>query len=284
MASKYNGSVVVLDMGINGSYALNLLKKELSEETIVYINDLEISNYEGMEFYEIEKRIEYLIERVKKYSPKLLIIINDTLIEYGREMFDKLDVKKVYIVDEIIDYVNKNYELKNMAFFAPQGIIESNMYQKNFKYTRLYNLNADNVMESLNNALMKTSSSFREMKMALLPVYKKELDVVIPTLVNLLLFQTEMFEYIKGKDIDVIPLDKIVVQKAKELLNSESNEEIDKVKELKSKKLNIVVANNDEVKETFFKKHVFKENSELKKKLDKIITEKYQIIVEQAEN
>ena len=196
MASKYNGSVVVLDMGINGSYALNLLKKELSEETIVYINDLEISNYEGMEFYEIEKRIEYLIERVKKYSPKLLIIINDTLIEYGREMFDKLNVKKVYIVDEIIDYVNKNYELKNMAFFAPQGIIESNMYQKNFKYTRLYNLNADNVMESLNNALMKTSSSFREMKMALLPVYKKELDVVIPTLVNLLLFQTEMFEYI----------------------------------------------------------------------------------------
>lgn len=280
MASKYNGSVVVLDMGINGSYALNLLKKELSEETIVYINDLEISNYEGMEFYEIEKRIEYLIERVKKYSPKLLIIINDTLIEYGREMFDKLNVKKVYIVDEIIDYVNKNYELKNMAFFAPQGIIESNMYQKNFKYTRLYNLNADNVTESLNNALMKTSSSFREMKMALLPVYKKELDVVIPTLVNLLLFQTEMFEYIKGKDIDVIPLDKIVVQKAKELLKSESNEEIDKIKELKSKKLNIVVANNDEVKETFFKKHVFKENSELKKKLDKIITEKYQIIVE----
>ena len=141
-----------------------------------------------------------------------------------------------------------------------------------------------NVTESLNNALMKTSSSFREMKMALLPVYKKELDVVIPTLVNLLLFQTEMFEYIKGKDIDVIPLDKIVVQKAKELLKSESNEEIDKIKELKSKKLNIVVANNDEVKETFFKKHVFKENSELKKKLDKIITEKYQIIVEQAEN
>lgn len=280
MASKYNGSVVVLDMGINGSYALNLLKKELSEETIVYINDLEISNYEGMEFYEIEKRIEYLIERVKKYSPKLLIIINDTLIEYGREMFDKLNVKKVYIVDEIINYVNENYELKNMAFFAPQGIIESNMYQKNFKYTRLYNLNADNVMESLNNALMKTSSSFREMKMALLPVYKKELDVVIPTLVNLLLFQTEMFEYIKGKDIDVIPLDKIVVQKAKELLKSESNEEIDKIKELKNKKLNIVVANNDEVKETFFKKHVFKENSELKKKLDKIITEKYQIIVE----
>ena len=49
MANKYNGSVVVLDMGINGSHALNLLKKELSEETIVYINDLEISNYEGTE-------------------------------------------------------------------------------------------------------------------------------------------------------------------------------------------------------------------------------------------
>lgn len=282
MANKYNGSVVVLDMGINGSHALNLLKKELSEETIVYINDLEISNYEGMEFYEIESRISNLIERVQKYNPKLLIIVNDTLIEYGKELFDKMNVEKIYIVDEIIDYVNQNYELKNMAFFAPQGIIESNMYQKNFKYTRLYNLNADNVMESLNNALMKTSSSFRDMKMALLPVYKKELDVVIPTLPNLLLFQTEMFEYIKGKDVDVIPLDKIIVSKAKELLKNTNSLEMEKNKSLKAKKLNIVVANNEEIKKTLFKNYVFKENSSLKKIFDKIIEGKYQIIVEEV--
>lgn len=278
--SKDNRNIVVLDMGINGLSVLNLLKKELSEETIVYLNDLEVDNYEGKEISEIEYKIKVLIERLKKYNPKLLIIVNDTLIEYGRELFEELDVKKVYIVDEIIDYVNENYELKNMAFFAPQGIIESNMYQKNFKYTRLYNLNADNMMNSLNNALMKTSTSFNEMKLALLPVYKKELDVIIPTLPNLLLFQTEVYEYVKAKDIDIIPLDKIIVNKAKKVLNELEFEINEKVKGIVLKQVNLVLKNSDELKLNLFKKYVIKKNSNLEKKLNKILSINYQIVVE----
>ncbi len=278
--SKDNRNIVVLDMGINGLSVLNLLKKELSEETIVYLNDLEVDNYEGKEISEIEYKIKVLIERLKKYNPKLLIIVNDTLIEYGKELFEELDVKKVYIVDEIIDYVNEFYELKNMAFFAPQGIIESNMYQKNFKYTRLYNLNADNMMNSLNNALMKTSTSFNEMKLALLPVYKKELDVIIPTLPNLLLFQTEIYEYVKAKDIDIIPLDKIIVNKAKKVLNEVEFEASEKVKGIVLKQVNLVLKNTDELKLNLFKKYVIKKNSYLEKKLNKILSINYQIVVE----
>lgn len=278
--SKDNRNIVVLDMGINGLSVLNLLKQELSEETIVYLNDLEVDNYEGKEISEIEYKIKVLIERLKKYNPKLLIIVNDTLIEYGKELFEALDVKKVYIVDEIIDYVNENYELKNMAFFAPQGIIESNMYQKNFKYTRLYNLNADNMMNSLNNALMKTSTSFNEMKLALLPVYKKELDVIIPTLPNLLLFQTEIYEYVKAKDIDIIPLDKIIVNKTKKVLNELEFEVSEKVKGLVLKQVNLVLKNSDELKLNLFKKYVIKKNSNLEKKLNKILSINYQIVVE----
>ena len=228
-----------------------------------------------------EREKDRRIERVKKYNPKLLVIVNDTLIEYGKELFEELDVKKVYIVDEIIDYVNENYDLKNMAFFAPQGIIESNMYQKNFKYSRLYNLNADNMMESLNNALMKTSASFNDMKLALLPIYKKELDVIIPTLPNLLLFQTEIYEYIKSRDVDVVPVDKIIVSKTKKVLKTIKEIEFkDKAKGLKLKTINIVLRNNENLKQNLFKTYVFKKESSLKTKYEKIVLEKYNLIVE----
>lgn len=281
---KDNRNIIVLDMGIGALSVLNLLKQELSNETIVYMNDLDIENYEGMEFYDIERRIEVLIERALKYNPKLILLANDTLIEYGKDYFEKLNIEKVYIVDEIIEYVNQNYELKNMAFFAPQGIIESNMYQKNFKYTRLYNLNADNMNRSLSNALMKTSESFNDMKIALLPVYKKELDLIISTIPNMLLFQTEIFEYVKGRDVDIIPLDKILVDSTIKKLNTIEEKENDiKIKGLKKKKINIVLKESEEIRDSLFKNKYFSKESSKKRIFEKILNQKYNIITEKPE-
>lgn len=282
--TKDNRNIIVLDMGIGGLSVLNSLKQELVDETIVYINDLDIENYEGMEFYDIERRIEILIERALKYNPKLLVLVNDTLIEYGKDYFEKIDIDKVYIVDEIIDYVNQNYELKNMAFFAPQGIIESNMYQKNFKYTRLYNLNADNMNRSLSNALMKTSESFSDMKLALLPIYKKELDVIVSTIPNMLLFQTEIYEYVKSRDVDIIPLDKIILDatlKKLKLISEELNDV--KIEGLKAKKINIVLKDSEDIKKGLFKNKYLAKESSKKHIIEKILNQKYNIITEKPE-
>lgn len=282
--TKDNRNIIVLDMGIGGLSVLNSLKQELVDETIVYINDLDIENYEGMEFYDIERRIEILIERALKYNPKLLVLVNDTLIEYGKDYFEKIDIDKVYIVDEIIDYVNQNYELKNMAFFAPQGIIESNMYQKNFKYTRLYNLNADNMNRSLSNALMKTSESFSDMKLALLPIYKKELDVIVSTIPNMLLFQTEIYEYVKSRDVDIIPLDKIILDatlKKLKLISEELNDV--KIEGLKAKKINIVLKDSEDIKKGLFKNKYLAKESSKKHIIEKILHQKYNIITEKPE-
>ena len=279
--TKDNRNIIVLDMGIGGLSVLNTLKQELVDETIIYINDLDIENYEGMEFYDIERRIEILIERALKYNPKLLVLVNDTLIEYGKDYFEKIDIDKVYIVDEIIDYVNQNYELKNMAFFAPQGIIESNMYQKNFKYTRLYNLNADNMNRSLSNALMKTSESFSDMKLALLPIYKKELVSTIP---NMLLFQTEIYEYVKSRDVDIIPLDKIILDatlKKLKLISEELNDV--KIEGLKAKKINIVLKDSEDIKKGLFKNKYLAKESTKKHIIEKILNLKYNIITEKPE-
>ena len=219
---KINNPILVLDMGINGLALINKLKKEINDD-IVYLNDLECDDYEGKEQSFIDERIANLIIRANAYNPKVVIIANDTLIEYGKEKFEEAfkNVALINIVDEIISYVNIHYEFKNMAFFAPDGIIEFNMYQRNFSYTRLYNLSATNLMEVLNGAMMKTSASFNQMKVSLAPIYKKEIDVIIPTLVNLLLFKTEIYEYTKAS-ADLLPIDDILTKKALSKIKSSS--------------------------------------------------------------
>lgn len=231
--NKINSPICLIDMGINSMYAINSFHEILDKENIVYLNDLNIDNYEGKEIDFIEKRIALLLERALKLNPKMIVIVNDTIIEYGKEQLDKLNIPYVNIVDEIINYVNLNFEFKNMAFFAPQGIIEANMYQKNFHYTRLYNLNADSIMKDLNSGLMKTNESFNDIRLALLPLYKKEIDCIIPSLINILLFRTEINEYIKDdKAISIIDASTILALKAKEILenNNITNEKMDKKK------------------------------------------------------
>ncbi len=220
---KVNNPVVLIDMGINGLNALNSIKNALPKEDIIYINDYEVPFYEGLDHNEIEKRITNLVRRALAYKPKLVVIVNDTLIEYGKEIIQKElnNIPWVNIVDEVISEVQTKYEAKNMAFFAPFGIIEANLYQKNFTYARLYNLNADNILNIMNEAKIKTNESFSDMRNAMSPLYKKDVDVIIPTLPNILLFYTEIYEYAPS-GVEIIKVSDLLASKAKKLIKEEN--------------------------------------------------------------
>ena len=217
--NKIEKPIVILDMGINSLMLVNIFRENYPNDDIVYINDLKTYEYEGLEVDEIKNKILELLVRVKKYDPKLVVLSNDTIIEYGKELIQQEleGIPFVNIVDEIIRIVNLKYEFKNIAFFAPIGIIESNMYQHNFNYTRLYNLDASILLDDIRMAKMKTANSFEKMRLALLPVFKKEIDVIVPTIPNLLLFKTEIYEYVKSNS-DLLNIDEVILEKAKELL------------------------------------------------------------------
>ena len=277
---KNQGAVVVLDLGYNALYALNAIKRELNNENIIYLNDLNKETYDVLseeEIFDLNavlENIKELIARALKFSPKLIIVANDSIIEYGKELLDAVEVKKIYLTDVIIEEVNKNYEYKNMAFFAPQGIIEANLYQHNFHYTRLYNLNADNVTDALKNFKMKTSDSFNQVKNALLPLYKKDVDVIIPTFSNILLFQTEIFEYVKdqNKDVVILNIDDLLAENAKLSLGSVQGGK------QKNKKPVFIVKNKEEINKN--KKDLKQALSEQKKVYEKVLKIDYRIIYE----
>lgn len=275
--SNIKKPIVVVDMGTNGLYSLNKIREYNKKSNIIYINDLEKSNYEEhdvdleIEVGIIEGYITNLIERIKKYDPSLLVIVNDTLYEYGKSQFDSLDINKIYLNEEVIEEVNKSYEFKNMAFIAPMGMIEANIYQKNFHYTRLYSLNQDNMLDSLNGFKMKTSDSFNQVKVVLAPLYKKDVDIIIPSLPNTLLFQTELFEYIKdyNPDCQILNIDELLAKKVSSVSNNNDT---------KDKKYVYIVSKNKQENESA-KDFKIKEKS-LKKMYDKALNVNYTFLYE----
>ena len=275
--NKIKKPIVVLDLSTNALVILNKLKEELPGENIIHINDLERSTYELedkdmiLDIDGITTSIKKLLARALKYDPKLLIVASDGIIEYGKELIEAQNIPYILITDVIIEEINKNYEFKNMAFFASQGIIEANIYQKNFHYTRLYNLNADNIKDALNNYKMKTSDSFNQMKMAMFPLYQKDVDVIIPSIPNILLFKTEIFEYVleSNPQVSILPVDKLIADKAKLMLKDELN-----TKKVKSG-LYLVKQFNKE------NKNLKQEELALNKLYNKVLNYKFKFIYEE---
>ena len=278
--SKLNKPVVVLDLAYSSMYSLNKLKEALPYESIVYINDLEKDTYEATDADMIQdipgiiEEIKRLVDMALKYEPKLLVVASDSILEYGKEVLDNVNIPKIYITDVICEEVNKNFEFKNMAFFATQGIIEANLYQKNFHYSRLYNLNADNMMDALKNFKMKTSDSFNQVKIALYPMYKKDVDVIIPSISNILLFQTEIFEYAKdqNKDLSILKIDEILANASKKMIKYNAD------MKLKAKKEVYILVNRiDKAQNT---KELKLKEKDLKKTYNKVLNIEYKFIYE----
>lgn len=278
--NKLNKPVVVLDLAYSSMFSLNKIKEALPYENIVYINDLEKDTYEVTDADMIQdipgivEEIKRLLALALKYQPKLLIIASDSIIEYGKEVIDSINIPKIYITDVICEEVNKNFEYKNMAFFATQGIIEANLYQKNFHYSRLYNLNADNMMDAIKNFKMKTSDSFNQVKIALYPMYKKDVDVIIPSISNILLFQTEIFEYTReqNKDINILKIDEILASACKDMIKYSPSEK------LKAKKEIFILLKRIEKSENI--KELKLKEKDLKKTYNKVLNIDYKFIYE----
>ena len=77
-------------------------------------------------------------------------------------------------------------------------------------------MNADEMVNLVRTHLVKTTETFQEAKNIIAPVYKKDLDVIIPSHVNLLMIKTELFEFLK--DVNVVPIDEIICDKLKQHL------------------------------------------------------------------
>lgn len=210
-------SIVLLDMSITSINIINKIAEKFPDENICYINDFEYGEYEGHDSMDIKSRVKKIVEVIKSNKPKMLFILNSVFIEYAEEVFEDLGFPVYNIVKTVVDYINSKYEYKNIAFLANDGIIESNIYQKSFRYSHLYNIKINNLIDTANKQLMKTKDSFNAVRDIAINLYKKDIDIFVTPEINVLLLYTEFGEYFK--DVEIVRTDDAIIN----VLDSELN-------------------------------------------------------------
>lgn len=255
-------AIVFLDMGITSISIINKIKEKFPNETICYMNDLEYGEYEGHEPMDIKSRIKKIVEIISNNKPKLLYVLNSVFVEYGEGVFDNLEFPVINIVKTIVDYVNNKYEYRALAFLANDGIIENNMYQKGFHYSHLYNVKVNNVIECVNNKLIKTKESFNVIRDCAIQLSKRDIEIIVTPEINLLLLYTEFGEYFK--DADLIRTDEAIVEVIEAEVSKNPNSEQVKQKN----RIDLYIYSNDSDK--------YRERDAFRKLLDSSIN--YQFV------
>jgi len=212
----------IIDMNINNISVLNELSRNFKYENFVYINDLAQVEYEGLTAEAINERVKKNIEYLLGLNVKLIVVVSNTIIEYCEEYLKTLKTPIISIVNTIINYVNKNYEHKNILFMTTHNVMEANIYQRNFRYNHLYSAETDELEKIVINKKMKTNKSFAAVEELLLPYTNKNINVIIPTTFNMLFLTTEIKEFMPF--IDIVDLNGIIIEKISSALLTLSSE------------------------------------------------------------
>lgn len=205
----------ILDSGFEGLTVVEKMTKGLKNEDIIYINDCENYPYEGKATADIVSYVQKNVEFLLTQNIKLLVVVSDVIVEYCSDYLSTLSIPVLNSVNAIIDYVHNKYEQKNLALFARNDILESNIYQKNFKYNRLYNIPSDDIEALINQNEIKTSASFAAINEATKVINKRSVDVIIPSSPFLIKLKTEFTEYLEYTEI--IDIGSIICRKIEEM-------------------------------------------------------------------
>ena len=169
----------ILDGGFEGINIFESLSKNFPNEYFVYINDPKNYPYEGKEEKLIHEYVKKNIDKLLSLEVKCIICVNASIIEYCEEMLKEINVPTILLVDSIIDYVNLNFEQKNMVILAKEYILKANLFQKNFKYNHLYNVASDDFEDVIFDRKVRTAKSFEKTRELLKSVIAKDVDLFI---------------------------------------------------------------------------------------------------------
>jgi len=169
----------ILDGGFEGINIFENLVKKYPNESFIYINDIQNYPYEGKEIELINELVKKNIDELLARDVQCIICVNSSIIEYCIELFDNINIPKIMIVNSIINYVNLNFEQKNMVLLAKEYILKANLFQKNFRYNHLYNIASDELEDVIFDRNVKTAKSFAKTREVLKSAIGKDVDLFI---------------------------------------------------------------------------------------------------------
>lgn len=194
-------AIGILDLGLEGIEVAETLARNLKYERIVYITDLKYDSYLNISEKEVSEIVKRNIEILAEYNPKLLIVVNDIIVDRAASVILDLQIPSVNIIETLIEYANKFYEQKNMVLLAKEKTLEANLFPKNLKSNRLYQLASDELEVVIKERMTKTSRSFKTVSEQLKPVLKKQIDLIIIGTPSLIDLKTEFKEYLNFQEI-----------------------------------------------------------------------------------
>ena len=188
----------ILDGGYEGINIFSNLCKMYPNESYIYINDVKNYPYEGKSTEDILSFVKKSVETLLSYEVGSIICVSASIHEYCSEYLSTLEVKYVSIVDSIIDYVNTNFDQKNMILLGKGYILKANMFQKNFRYNHLYNIPSDVLEKIIFEKKTKTAFSFQKVRETFHTIINKPIDllIIIDSFLNNL--NLEIKEYINA--------------------------------------------------------------------------------------
>lgn len=190
----------IIDVDSSGINLLNTLTESFPNEDFLYFNDLKNLPYEGKDHQVILKYIRKNIDYILSTNIKLLIVASDTIIEYGSEILSEVNIPCILITQSIINYLNNNFDNKNMLLCARDYILKANLYQKNIKYSHLNTISSNKMENIIKENKIKTMKSFNTSSDMFKAFQNRDFDVFIYTAPWIELLRTEILEFLKVKD------------------------------------------------------------------------------------
>lgn len=229
-------AIGVLDSGYEGLTLFGELVKEYRYESFVYINDIKSLPYEGQKAEDINKAVKSNIDILLSQGIKMLVVVSDIIVEYCQDLLNALEIPVINVVSSIIEYVNNNFEQKDLLLLTKQEVIKANLYQKNFRYNHLFSVNSTELAKIVLQKQIKTSASFATSKEVFKNHYRRKADLLIISESFLINLKTEIDEYLDALEIiSLLDVFKLQINKCDSLLEKKGKRKVAIISDLAKK-------------------------------------------------
>ena len=209
MSVCHKHSVIgVLDSGVGGLTVASEIIRQLPKESIYYIGDNKRCPYGTRSVEEVQSFVFEMVEFLKQFPLKALVVACNTAAAAAlTELQEALSIPVIGVIHPGARAAIKVTKKEKIGVIGTVGTIKSNMYEKALHeldtYLEVHSHACPNLATVVENRLEDIAYVTQQVKQALLPLTKEDIDTLILGCTHYPLLES----YIKkelGEDVTII--------------------------------------------------------------------------------
>ena len=209
MSVCHKHSVIgVLDSGVGGLTVASEIIRQLPKESIYYIGDNKRCPYGPRSVEEVQSFVFEMVEFLKQFPLKALVVACNTAAAAAlTELQEALSIPVIGVIHPGARAAIKVTKKEKIGVIGTVGTIKSNMYEKALHeldtYLEVHSHACPNLATVVENRLEDIAYVTQQVKQALLPLTKEDIDTLILGCTHYPLLES----YIKkelGEDVTII--------------------------------------------------------------------------------